>query len=103
MFDATQSSGTQSGSVHDERIELHSAFPIEEAAAAGVKGVVIFHDDHGFLDGIEGGTAPIEHSPARSKGIADAIQVSVHHLIWNSPCSAVNNQNRIVWQINLKS
>ena len=53
-FHAANSSSAQSGSIHDERVELHFAVAVEEAAATGVEGLVIFHNDDCFLDRVYG-------------------------------------------------
>jgi hypothetical protein len=53
-LDAPDSTGAQARAIHDEGIHLHAAFAIEEAAAARVEGLVVFHDDDCFFDGIEG-------------------------------------------------
>src|ERR1700674_3162104 len=53
-FHAAHYASAQSGSIHDERVELHFAVAVEEAATAGVEGLVIFHNDDCFLDRIDG-------------------------------------------------
>ena len=52
-LDASDAAAAQGRAVHDEGIELHLAIAIQETAAAGVEGFVIFHHDHGLFDGIE--------------------------------------------------
>ena len=81
----------QRGAVHDERIELYFAVAIEKAAAAGIKGLVVFHDDHGFFDGIKRRSAAFEHPPARSHGVAHAVEMSFDHVIRNGPGAAMND------------
>src|SRR5580704_15977550 len=50
---APDTPGPQRRPIHDERIQLHLAVAIQEATAAGVEGLVVFHDDNGFLDSIK--------------------------------------------------
>ena len=75
---------------------MHFAVAIEKAAAAGVEGLVVFHDDDGFFDRIERRTAALEHAPARSHGIAHAVEMGFDHVVRNGPGAAMNYQNRIV-------
>ena len=95
-LDTAHAAGAQSGAVHDERIELHLAVAIEKAAATRVEGLVVFHDDHSFLDRIERRSTAFEHPPARSHGVAHTVEMSFHHVIRNGPGAAMNDQNRIV-------
>src|SRR6266446_772373 len=97
-FHASYTSSSKSTAVHDEGVELDLAIAIEEAAAAGVEGLVVFHDDYGFFDCVEGRAAALEDAPSSSGGVADAIEMSVHHVIGNGPGAAVDDQNRIDWQ-----
>ena len=94
-LDAADASGAQGRAIHDEGVELHLAVAIEETAATCVESLVVFHDDHGFFDRIERRAATFEHAPARSHGIAHAVEVGVDHVVRNGPCAAVNHQNRI--------
>src|SRR5437899_8333480 len=43
-LDAADASGAERSSVHDEGAELDLAIAVEEAAASGVEGLVVFHD-----------------------------------------------------------
>ena len=56
-LDASHAAAAQGGAVHDEGVELHPAVAVEKAAAARVKSFVIFHDDDGFFNRIERGSA----------------------------------------------
>ena len=86
----------QGVAVHDEGIELYFAVAIQKAAAAGIESLVVFHDDHGFFDRVERRAAAFQHPPARSHGVAHAVEMSFHHVIRNGPGTAMNDQNRIV-------
>ena len=41
------------GAIHDERVELHPAVHVEERAAPGVEGLVLFHGHDGGFDRVE--------------------------------------------------
>src|SRR5437899_5498193 len=97
-LDTADASGAERGSVHDERIELDFAVAIEEAAASGVEGLVVFHDDDGFLDGIERRAAAFEHAPSRGQRVGHAAEVRVDHVVGYGPSAAMNDQNRMSWQ-----
>ena len=56
----------------------------------GIKSLVIFHDDDGFLDGVERRPAAFQHPPARSHGVAHTVEMSFHHVIRNGPGTAMN-------------
>ena len=75
---------------------MHFAVAIQKAAAAGVEGFVVFHDDHGFLDSVERRAAAFEHAPTRSHGVAHAVEMGFDHVVRNGPGAAMNYQNRIV-------
>ena len=94
-FDAADAAGAERGAVHDEGVELHSAVAVEKAAAPGVEGLVVFHDDDGFFDRIERRATTLEHAPARGERVVDAADVGVDHVIGHGPGAAVNHQNGI--------
>ena len=94
-LNTAHAAAAQGGAIHDERVELHFAVAIQKAAAAGVEGLVIFHDDDSFFDRIERRPAALEHAPARSHGVAHAVEMSFHHVVRNGPGAAMNYQNRI--------
>ena len=91
VLDAADTTAPQGGAVHDEGIELHPAVAVEEAAAAGVEGLVVFHDDDGCLDRIERGAAALEYAPAGGGGVAHAVQVRLDHVVGNCPRPAVDD------------
>ena len=41
--------GREAGAIHDHRVELDAAVPVEDAATAGIEGAVVLHDDDGRL------------------------------------------------------
>jgi hypothetical protein len=98
MLDATHASGAKGGPLHDERVELYFAIAIEEAAAAGIEGLVVFHDHDCLLDGVESRASAAERLPACSGGVADTVEMSLDHVIRNGPGASMDNQNGISWQ-----
>ena len=98
MLDTSHTTGAESGAVHDEGVELDFSVAIQKAAASGVEGLVVFHDDDGFLDGIECRAAALEHAPSCGQRIVHTADVGVDHVVRHSPGAAVNNQHRIGWQ-----
>ncbi len=91
-LDASDATGAERGSVHDEGVELDSAVAVEEAAASGVEGLVVFHDDDGLLDGIERRAATLQHAPSRSQRVGHAVNVGVDHVIGHGPGATMNDQ-----------
>ena len=83
---------------HDERIQLHLAIAIEEAAAPSIESFVIFHDHDGFFDRIHGGAAAAQRPPAGSNGTAYSVEMCLDHAVRHSPGAAVYHQHRISWQ-----
>ena len=96
-FDATDAAAAQGCAVHDEGVELHLAVAIQEAAAPGVEGFVIFEDDDRFFNRIESRAATLEHAPSSGGGVTHSIEVRVDHVVGDGPGAAVYDQNRIGW------
>jgi hypothetical protein len=70
---------------------LDLAVAIEEAAPAGVESLVVFHDDYSFFDGVEGRATASEDAPSSGSGVADAVEMGVHHVIGDGPSAAVDD------------
>ena len=79
--------------VHHQRVELHAAVAGEEGAAAGVEGVVVFHDGDGGFDGVEGGAVLREHSPAGGESVGDAALVGCDGVVGHGPGAAVDEKD----------
>src|SRR5947209_5059419 len=92
VLDASHTTGAKRGTIHDQGVELHAAIAVEEAAASGIEGLVVFHDDDSFFDGIEGGAAALEHPPSRGDGIIDTADSGLNHVIWHGPRSSLYDQ-----------
>ena len=91
---ATDATGAESCAIHDEGIKLNFALAVQKAAAPGVEGFVIFHDDHGFFDRIERGAASFQSAPSRRDRVAGAVQVHLNHIVRNCPRTTVDEKNR---------
>src|SRR5271166_3304781 len=87
---AAHAAGAQSGTVHDQSIELNLAIAIQKAASAGIEDLVILHDDHSLFDSIERRASVLEHAPACRKSIPHSEQMRLNHVIGHGPGAAVN-------------
>src|SRR5258706_11567481 len=94
-LNASHAPGAQSSAIHNEGIELDLAVAIQKAAAPGVECLVVFHDGYGFFDRVERRSAAFEDAPSGGSAVADAVAVSIHHVIGNGPGAAVNDKNGI--------
>lgn len=92
-LDAGDAAGAHGGSVHDEGVKLDAAVASEEAAAAGIKGRIVFHCGNGGLDGVDGGGAALEETPAFLECVKDALFVSFEQVGRNVPGAAVNEED----------
>jgi len=91
MFHTSDAPSPQGRAIHDQSIELNFSFPVKEAAAAGVKGLIVFQDDNRFFDRIECGTSAAEYIPASFNGISHAIQVCLDHVVRDGPSAAMDD------------
>ena len=94
-LDAGDAAGAQVGAVHEEGVELDTAVAGEEGAAAGVEGVVVFHDGDGGLDGVDRGAAAGESGPTGSEGGGDSAFVGGYGIVGHGPGSAVDEEDRL--------
>ncbi len=94
-LDAGHAAGAEIGAVHQQGVELNPAVAGEKGAAAGVEGVVVFHDGDGGLDGLDSGTAAGEHGPADVEGMGDAALMGGYGGLGNRPGTAMNEQNGV--------
>ena len=69
-LDAGDAAGAEVGAVHEQGVELDAAVAGEEGAAAGVEGVVVFHDGDGGFDGVDGGAAAREAAQPAARALA---------------------------------
>jgi len=102
MFDAAHASRAQAGTVHDQSIELHLAFAIQKAAAAGVEAFVIFQDHNRLLDRVERAALAVEHIPAGSPSFFDPQEMRPNDVVRNRPGAAVHYQYGIDRQVVLR-
>ena len=75
-------------------VELHAAVGGEKAAAACVKGFIIFHADDGSFHGVQGRSAAFQNVPALGQRLLDAYCVGFHHVVRNGPCAAMDYDYR---------
>src|SRR5579862_8173121 len=90
-LDASNASGAEGGAVHDEGVELNFPVAIEKTTAPGIEGFVVFHDDDGFLDGVERRAPALKHAPSRGQSVVHAADVGVDHVVGHGPGAAVDN------------
>ena len=90
-LDTSHASGAERCAVHNEGVELNFSVSIQKAPSTGVEGLVVFHDDDRFLDGIESRASAIKHAPSRSARVGHAMNVGVDHVIRHGPRAAVND------------
>jgi len=92
-LDAGDSASAESGTIHEQGVELDAAIAGEEAAASGVEGGVVFQfGDCGF-DGVGGGGSEFEERVAGLERVKDALLVGLEHVVGNGPGSAVDDED----------
>ena len=96
-LDAGDAAGAEVGTVHEKGVELDAAVAGEEGAAAGVEGVVVFHEGDGGFDGIDGGAAAGERRPAGGEGGGDAAFVGGYGVVGHGPGATVDEQDGLRW------
>jgi len=97
IFDMAQTgSGTSAkrGRVHDDGVAFDLAIEIQMGAEAGVKDGIVFEDDDGGFDGIEGVTAVAEYTPTGAKGAEAARVAGVNSVVRDVPRTAMNDERR---------
>jgi hypothetical protein len=88
--------------IHDERIELYLAFPVQETASSGIESLVFLHDDHSGFNCVEGGSTAFENAPTSIDGIPNTIEVGLDKVVWDGPCAAVDDKYGMIAQKDLK-
>ena len=79
--------------VHQQCVELHTAVAREERAAAGVEGIVIFHDRDGGLYRVEAAALLFQHAPPRFERRVHATLVGGNGFVRHGPGAPVDKQN----------
>ena len=93
---AQTGSGTSAkrGRVHDDGVAFDLAIEIQMGAEASVEDGIVFEDDDGSFDGIEG-VAPVpQHTPTGAKGAEAAGVAGVNGVVRNVPRTAMNDKRR---------
>ena len=93
VLDAGDAAGAEVGTVHKQGVELDATVAGEEGAAAGVEGVVVFHDGDGGLYGVDGGATAGESRPAGVEGSGDATLVGCDSVVGHGPGTAVDEED----------
>ena len=97
-FDAGDTAGAEVRAVHEEGVELDAAVSGEEAAPAGVEGLVVFHDDDGGFDCGDSGAPGFKDGVSGGEGVGDAVLVSGDLGVGHGPCAAVEDEGGVwVW------
>jgi len=68
-------------------------FAGEEAASAGVEGLIIFHDGDGGLDRIESRRTFFQQRVAGSEGVRYALSMRFDQIVRDVPCAAMNGED----------
>ena len=82
--------GAQSSAIHHEGIELHAAVAGEKAAAAGVKGFIVFHADDSGFHGVHRRAAAFQNVPAFIQRHLHAVSMGFNHVVRDGPGAAMN-------------
>ena len=91
-LDTGHSAGFHAAAVHEECIELDTAVGGEETAPASVERRIVFEDDDGGFNGVEGGSAAGENGVTGLEGVAHAGLVSGCVGGRNGPCAAMDEE-----------
>ena len=82
------------GRVHDDGIAFDVAIDVEMRTVARVEDGIVFEDDDGGFDGIEGVAAVAEHTPTCAKSAEAARVAGVNGVVRDVPCPAMNDERR---------
>ena len=97
IFDAVETgdgAGAKGGGVHNDGVAFDLAVEIEMGAETGVENGVVFENDDGGFDGVEGVTATGENIPSGVKSAQAAGFAGVNGIVGNVPGTTVNNERR---------
>ena len=86
--------GAKRGGVHDDGVVFNLAIEIEMGAEASVEDGVIFENDDGGFDGVEGVTATGKNIPSGVKRAKAAGFAGVNGIVGNVPGTTMNNERR---------
>jgi hypothetical protein len=92
VAEAGDGAGAESGGVHDDGVAFDVAVEGEMGAEAGVEDGIVFEDDDGGFDGVEGVAAIFENFPAGLKSAEAAGFAGVDSIIGDVPGAAVNDE-----------
>src|SRR5271170_4682526 len=89
-FDAGDSAGAESGSVHEQGVKLNAAVAGKETAPSGIESLVVFEDSDGGFDGFDGGGTVLEEGISDGQRVGYALLVGFDHVVGDGPCATVN-------------
>ena len=81
-------------SIHQQRIQLHTAIAGQVGAATSVEGLVIFHYDDCGLDRLHRSPATFQDRVACIECVGDASLMRLNLVIGHRPGSTMNQQHR---------
>ena len=96
-LDAGNAACAESGTFHEQGVELDAAFAGKEGTPTGVEGVVVFEDGYSSFNRINGGGAASEERGASLEGGEDACFVGGTERVRDGPGAAVDEQNGLNW------
>ena len=91
-FDGDDSSGLESGAVHEDRVELNFAVAIWVGSNARVEYGFIFEFDDRLLARVERGAAVPENTPSSIQSALETSLADLNEVQWNVPRAAVNHE-----------
>jgi hypothetical protein len=95
-FYAGNTAGLHAAAVHQESVELNATVRGEKAAAPRVESGIVFQYGDSGLDGVDSCSTVRQDSEAGLKSFAHTGLVCCGSVIWNGPCSTVNDQDGFV-------
>ena len=69
-FHARDSASFHASAIHEQGVQLYAAIAGKETPPPGVEGGIVFHDGHGSLNSIDGGSSAHKDGGSGLKGFA---------------------------------
>lgn len=82
----------QRGCIHDDGVAFDATIEGEMRSVTGVEDWIVFQDDDGGFNGIEGVAAGFENAPASMKGAKAASFAGINGIVGDVPGAAVNDE-----------
>lgn len=84
----------ESRGVHDDGVAFDLAILIEVGAETSIEGGIIFENDDGGFDGVDGVTTTGENVPSGVKSAEAAGFAGINGIVGNVPGTTMNNERR---------